>query len=347
MYLNMCLTFAAKAESDRLNWWIALTKSTRTWFNCTIQDVSMKGHVIGWKDEGVVLFTPYNEEMIYTDYRVRKQVIKQVGQSFCDNHFKFIKNWTSEKDIIDVKHQIKNNGRISKYDVINREYYLRNVQVINDCFNQSNKFHKIGGYEAMIYFSREAKKKIKELTVSIETINYKIQAYLISSKGYLEMNLFYKSIRSMRKGFILNQILLKHQYSNTWTSSDVNDNVLYMLSMQKICKRVNDCLNFFDLEYNLTENEMTYSHQLFGFRAHGYNVIKLSASKLLTTSNNTLLRLKLQKYRNKRCSYCKYIPSIGNKHRKCKCNKVYYCDKYCQKRGWYYHRSLCSEYKLY
>ena len=332
----------AMARSENANWLYSFAKSTCSWYNLTIQGVSMNGNCIGWADECVILFTPHDKEEIYTDSRAKKKVIEHVGQSYCDKNFTFINNWMSEKDIICFK-KYATNHRLSRDNVITREYYIKEVELINFYFNQCDKFLKIGLYKGIIIFGELAKNKIKSLKVCMETINYKIKAYLFLSKGYLGMHILYKSIKSMRKGFILNRRLLRCQIGNGCISSDINEN---MQTIQQLCKRINCYLNYFDLEYILKQNEMIYHHPLFAFYSKGYNIMKLNVKKPLALNNDQLLKYILKKQWKQRCSYCKYLPSAGNKHKKCKCRKVYYCNKYCQKRGWLCHKNFCSQYKF-
>ena len=57
------------------SWFESVLSSKKRDHRVVIEGQEMEGHAIMWGDMGVMLFTPYNKRIIYTDASVRENVI--------------------------------------------------------------------------------------------------------------------------------------------------------------------------------------------------------------------------------------------------------------------------------
>jgi len=164
-------------------------------------------------------------------------------------------------------------------------------------------------------------------------------------ENHLALNNFYRTIKFSRKATTLNQ-LIKFKAEESGYIFHKQDSRKLMLQYDKNWRQITSIIDQANiklkkklmLQYLITENKVIYSHKYWEFQCSGYHVLKRGKGQTLAS--------RIRQYREKRCGNCKLLIVKRKKKKKkfvkrykCKeCKKVYYCNKYCQKRHWIEHR---------
>ena len=301
------------------------------------------GATIMWGELGVPLLSPPNQNKVYTDKSVEKCLKDDYlfSKKFLDKYFIFIDHWLSEEEIIQNKKYYKT------YRHIKGDFgYCHNINTIRKCLEvckEENNLKKLGWHQMAILYAQNILEKAKELQFGVQCLEYQLKSICILIPNYLQINDYYRSIKYCRKGFNLN-ISLKWQLQYVYNKSEGKrimmmhqqneSNLMQMLKEIKLC-----LFETFSLEYVMEKNQIYYKHHSFSFHCKGYSILKYK--------NGQTLKAKLRKNRIQRCGHCEKLKMKSKKNEKVKrhkcsnCQRVYYCNKSCQKRHWSVHKLVC------
>ena len=301
------------------------------------------GIQIMWGEQGVPLVSPPNENKIYTDKSVEKFLKDKYlfTQKFLNKYFIFRENWITDKQRINAKEYYKTQRHI-KGDF----GYLHNVNAIHKCLEvckQEKNLKQLGYKQLIILYAQNARGKAKELQFGVESVDYQLQSICILIPNYLQTSDYYRSIKYCRKGFNLNMLLKwQLQYINNKSEAKKiimmhQQNQIYLMQM---IHQIKLCLSeIYSIDYMMEDNKIMYKHDNFSFYCTGYSILKCK--------NGQTLKAKIREKRITKCGHCEKLKIKSNKNEKVKrhkcsnCQRVYYCNKSCQKRHWSFHKLVC------
>lgn len=329
-----------KQKQETYAWFISICMRKESKLIVEIEGKKMIGSAIMWGDKGVMLFTPHNKRIIYTDSSVRKDVIEYIkDKRFRKKYFHFIDNFMSS-DAIEMAKDYFKTMSLSKYRERDKPFYAYNVKIIKGCFDEYEKNRKMGKHKHCLSWAKSAKAKVKELEVCQESVQYEIKSLILMTEAYIKLNRYYQIIKSFRKTIKSNELLLvSHPFITYQSNIDVikqhHSNNKILLSL--LHKQITACLKLENLRYDLNENKIYHSHHIYPFEARGYKSLK-------TSTKYRTLKQKLRRCRQLRCGNCNKL-SLKPKYKKCKCKNIYYCSKLCQKLDWKFsHKYKCVKY---
>ena len=273
---------------------------------------------------GIVVFSPCNQEILYTNGSSRP---------YFEKYFYHIAYFLSKICFIDgllpsfpyprpkvriacTNHNYKQDSLLQPDNALNRFYRDQITKLVT----QADKAEKRGFYKDAVCFIQEAYKKSKDLQVSYDQVFTKVKCLMIRARNEFALSHLYQCIRAVRKGIMYHQ--------PTWHL------YLFCEMMNRLC----DKLSFYHLEYDLMTNTIRYSHPKYFFYMDGYRLLQLR--------KGDSLKRKLKRKRVYRCVCCSKLTNI-RKRKKCgRCwrrygEKFIYCDRRCQKKHWLIHRNIC------
>ena len=327
--------------------WLLPCRRIRKWF---VDIAKKKGARVMWGSQGILLFSPYDQEKIYTDERVIDHLKNQLKlpQQFINKWFVFIKDFMKDEQILQAKEYYKG-YRLTKND----EGFSFNVAIIKECLEECDKeqqMHKKKWREMIINYAQNARHKAKELEFCVESVQFELEALVKLMVNYLALKYYYKTIKYLRKALNLNN-LLKYkgdEYDYIFHKSDSKKLIIKyennQLNILEIFNAISIVLKQLNLVYIINTNKLIYQHQFYSFHCKGYYILKHKKGQTL--------KGRIREKRVKRCGNCKFLMIKGRKSAtrknkkfkryKCsKCQQVYYCNKSCQKRHWNHHKLIC------
>ena len=180
-----------------------------------------------------------------------------------------------------------------------------------------------------------------KLAVAVHLEVYQVIALQNESRGYLELQMHYKSIRAYTKA------------ERTMKKFKGDDNRIKIFDPDR--DNINLILNSQSSLHELIRKEMIY--RKLDYKSPKHKIVPMQKSrypfymksyKALKLRNGRNLKETLERHVRKRCSQCDGIRAKGRnrKCKRCKCRTLFYCSRYCQKKHWKYeHRFECVEAK--
>lgn len=305
-----------------------------------------------WGDTGLLLFSPCDEEKIYTDERSIKHLKKlSLSQEFIEKWFYFIPNFQKNEEITANKSFFKG-YKLSKSDA----GFWYNMNIMKRCVFECDKenLYRQHNYEKVIIeYAKNIIKKAKELQFCSESVHYEMIGYQLSIENYFKLKNFYKVIKLLRRSVNLST-LIKFKAKESDAKQYTIQYETHLLNIVSMWSKLSKCLKEeMNVRYLIKKNQIIYKDiNLNGFYCEGYEVLKYKKGESL----KGILREKSQK----KCGYCKLLIETGkykkgkskkNKNKKnkifekrlkCKnCKSICYCNQHCQKRHWKKHKSKC------
>ena len=320
-------------------------KANKQWF----LDIIKEGRHTMWGKLGALLTSPDGENKIYTDKCVEKYLKDKYyfSQKFLDEHFYFIKNFTNDEEIFNAK-QFYKGYRLTKNDI----GFWNNIDTIHECFELIQeeqimmKKNNIGCNEMIIAAAQNARRKAKELEFCLESVDYQLQSNFILLPHFFQLKDYYRLLKYLIKSINLNMLLkfkikeLQYIYHKSEAQQIM---VKYQQHQSHIIKMVKSIKIFlyqkFSIEYIFNKNKMIYEDKYFAFNCKGYSILKCKKGQTLKN--------KLKEKSKKRCGHCSLLEIRSKKNKKfkrhkcSKCQRIYYCNKSCQKRHWSSHKLMC------
>ena len=163
---------------------------------------------------------------------------------------------------------------------------------------------------------------------------YEIIAILNQSRAYLELKNHYQSIKSY---VVAEKMIMRFQTEDMPTMDERAGEVEKVLLQQQLYLDVliKKDLKHRQLDYVSPRDRIVATQKRMYLKS--YRTLRLRKGRNLSDTLNRLVP--------KKCVQCHGIKANG-RNRKCKCERVFYCSKRCQKIHWKYaHNSVCPRKK--
>ena len=336
-----------------LDEWYMPCRRTREWF---INIAKKKGVRIMWGDEGIPLCSPYHEDKIYTDERIiPKLKTMALSPKFIKKWFVFFKDFISDPEILEAKSYFKG-YRLTPND----EGYSYNIGIINEIFHECEKeryMKKQSWRQMIIDYAKNARRKAKELEFGVDSVQYEIEALIKMMDNYFKLKRYYKSIKYVKKSIKINSLLKYKGQEMNYIFHKKQSNQLMRIyennqqNILNVFNKITKMLKNANMVYIINSNKLIYYDKVYSFYCQGFDILRYKTGETL--------KGRIREKRKKRCGNCQCLVIRKKKYKKrknkkvkrkiekfkrykcSKCQKMYYCNKHCQKRDWFNHKSIC------